>query len=650
MSLTGDVSSEIFSTTTEQKQAKNPTMLQLEDSRNCTNTQPRGIAGNPSDDAHETVNETSSEDDQMNPLISNDEITINEQRPRRHSTDNKTKPKQSNSITIPKIVPWLQWMLLLYAVVGVTYLLVARAHTESTNNDEFNARPTMTPTDISTSPTNALTSPPTGMPTLPISLESELQCGDQRSGYYNGHPLTFTIQMPYVGSIVFDARASDIEITHIEAFSILNVPLGTDVDGDEIVDLYNVPIGHYKFIVAGDTQSVFLMYDVRIYCISSNPTSYPTIPPTTKPTSVPSLQPTEKPTTPLPTYPAELICGSQQVGEYNGESLTFLVRVSYEGNVIFDASASSFNIAYIEAFTKLNIPLGTDVDSDGILALNNVPVGDYKFLVDGGIQKSAIYHVRVECESDHPTEQQTSLHPIISPTSNPTLHPTTIPTIFPTLSPTIFPTIIPTNHPTPSPTNYPTIHPTQNPTLFPTEYYQTHDHFIGDYKISAQSKSHGNWLLCDGSIINSTTYTMLFDVIGYRFGFVSNNPLLFALPDASDHIIGAIGTKYDIGDRVGSETRTLSNANIPSHFHFLAYSSGTSNTAEDLYSSSRYPYLADQYAIGSTINPSQYRLYATNNLPNSLKSGTSGSGASFNIMQPTIYAGNLFIFSPLSNE
>ena len=64
----------------------------------------------------------------------------------------------------------------------------------------------------------------------------------------------------------------------------------------------------------------------------------------------------------------------------------------------------------------------------------------------------------------------------------------------------------------------PTKSPTNQPTSFPTEYYDRFDHFVGDYKILAQTSNLGNWTLCDGSFVDSDTYAILFSVLGYSFG------------------------------------------------------------------------------------------------------------------------------------
>eukprot|EP01083_Nonionella_stella_P256037 878022_1 len=87
------------------------------------------------------------------------------------------------------------------------------------------------------------------------------------------------------------------------------------------------------------------------------PTPNPTKKPTTNPTKRPSLNPT-----PRPTNPPDATCGSSVSGSYHGDPVTFLVNLPYEGDIVFNAGGSTFVVTDIEAFTKLNMPLGTDND------------------------------------------------------------------------------------------------------------------------------------------------------------------------------------------------------------------------------------------------------------------------------------------------
>lgn len=93
---------------------------------------------------------------------------------------------------------------------------------------------------------------------------------------------------------------------------------------------------------------------------------------------------------------------------------------------------------------------------------------------------------------------------------------------------------------------------------------------IGDVKLSARKRDYNGWLVCDGRSMSRSDYKSLFDVIGTQFG--SNDSLTFNLPDYKGRVIGMPGsgtglTARAMGDKVGSETRTLSTNQLPSHSH-----------------------------------------------------------------------------------
>eukprot|EP01084_Bolivina_argentea_P010001 18655_1 len=198
-----------------------------------------------------------------------------------------------------------------------------------------------------------------------------------------------------------------------------------------------------------------------------NPTKRPTPNPTKRPTPNPTKRPTTKPTpnpTPRPTDPVGTSsCGDTVTGVYNGVPVTFLVTLPYEGDLQFDASASSFEVTDIEAFTKLNSPLGTDTDNDERVKLVDKPAGDYKFILNSDAASSGTFRATITCFSADPTPSPTK-----RPTNKPTKGPTKKPVVesVPTRAPT---TKDPTKRPTKGPTKKPTTKdPTKRPTDTPT--------------------------------------------------------------------------------------------------------------------------------------------------------------------------------------
>lgn len=77
-------------------------------------------------------------------------------------------------------------------------------------------------------------------------------------------------------------------------------------------------------------------------------------------------------------------------------------------------------------------------------------------------------------------------------------------------------------------------------------------------------------MLCDGRSLSRTKYAALYEIIGTRFGSVDENS--FNLPDLRGRVMGCIGngqglTGRTLGDVVGAETHVLTTNEIPNHNH-----------------------------------------------------------------------------------
>ena len=174
--------------------------------------------------------------------------------------------------------------------------------------------------------------------------------------------------------------------------------------------------------------------------------------------------------------------------------------------------------------------------------------------------------------------------------------PTVSPTKVVTQNPTFKPTILSTNAPSMKPTKTPTKNPSNIPTVNPTRRVNNPESYqVGDYKYSALSNNHGKWLKCDGSAISRSEYSQLFHVYGTIYGSPSSTT--FNLPDFRGKVPGIISNLYPETTNIGSATRTLSQANIPAHYHFVSSSAYTSG----YYSSSSRPYLARSAGVESGL-------------------------------------------------
>lgn len=95
----------------------------------------------------------------------------------------------------------------------------------------------------------------------------------------------------------------------------------------------------------------------------------------------------------------------------------------------------------------------------------------------------------------------------------------------------------------------------------------------GDLKATARSSAPTGWLLCDGSAVSRTTYAALFSAIGTTYG-TGDGSTTFNVPDLRgrvpmgvDGAAGRIASNDALGQSGGSQTHTLTEAELPTHSH-----------------------------------------------------------------------------------
>lgn len=92
--------------------------------------------------------------------------------------------------------------------------------------------------------------------------------------------------------------------------------------------------------------------------------------------------------------------------------------------------------------------------------------------------------------------------------------------------------------------------------------------YIGEIRIFAGNFAPQGWALCNGALLSIAEYDALFTLIGTIYG--GDGVSTFQLPDLRGRVAIHQGGGHIIGEPGGTETVTLSTAQIPAHPHPLA--------------------------------------------------------------------------------
>jgi microcystin-dependent protein len=106
--------------------------------------------------------------------------------------------------------------------------------------------------------------------------------------------------------------------------------------------------------------------------------------------------------------------------------------------------------------------------------------------------------------------------------------------------------------------------------------------FIGEIRMFGGSFAPAGWAFCNGATIPISENDTLFNLIGTTYG--GDGQETFQLPDLQGRVpmhqgTGKDGVTYQLGEKAGVETVTLSVNQIPAHNHTLivSTSAGTQN-------------------------------------------------------------------------
>lgn len=184
---------------------------------------------------------------------------------------------------------------------------------------------------------------------------------------------------------------------------------------------------------------------------------------------------------------------------------------------------------------------------------------------------------------------------------------------------------------------------------------------IGEYKISARSTDHSYWTLCDGRSLDRVKYSELFAVIGTTFG--SEDESSFNLPDFRGRVMGFAGqggslSNRAFGEAAGAETHVISEQEMPSHAHTGTTAAAGSHTHTTNAAGGSSPGLCvadgsntviDTDASSGELNvwttPRALTIDAAGSHTHAFTTGSKGGNSAMSLMQPTLFAAHVFIFS-----
>lgn len=131
--------------------------------------------------------------------------------------------------------------------------------------------------------------------------------------------------------------------------------------------------------------------------------------------------------------------------------------------------------------------------------------------------------------------------------------------------------------------------------------------FLAEVRMVGFDFAPRGWALCDGQILPINQNQSLYSLLGTTYG--GDGRTSFALPDLRGrtpiHEGSSNGASFDLGEKAGDETHTLSAAEMPQHTHPLNASTDENGGADPAQSVlARAPQgLYDDPAADTPLNP-----------------------------------------------
>jgi microcystin-dependent protein len=99
------------------------------------------------------------------------------------------------------------------------------------------------------------------------------------------------------------------------------------------------------------------------------------------------------------------------------------------------------------------------------------------------------------------------------------------------------------------------------------------DPYVGEIRMFGGNFAPRGWAFCNGQTLSISEFDVLFNLIGTTYG--GDGQTTFALPNLQGRLPVHQGNGFAMGQAGGSETVTLSTAQLPAHPHSFQANPGT---------------------------------------------------------------------------
>lgn len=100
--------------------------------------------------------------------------------------------------------------------------------------------------------------------------------------------------------------------------------------------------------------------------------------------------------------------------------------------------------------------------------------------------------------------------------------------------------------------------------------------FLSEIRLMSFVFAPKGWALCNGQLLPINQNQALFSLLGTTYG--GNGQTNFALPDLRGRVPIHVGGGHTLGESSGQQAHTVSISELPTHTHFVNFSTQQANT------------------------------------------------------------------------